>query len=267
MPVCVAIGTNRNAQSVGNDPSRLHYLVTDLPDDITLVAMVDPQNQAGVNTGKAMLNVYATDAAPLGPMLSVRGSLGAPELGIVPASDGTNFVETSIDGKRAAFADGTSSQRLLYIETNGHWVQFESRNIDDATLEEMAKAAVWNVDGSAAIPTSSLVDGLKLVLATDAPLDDLVGGIQVARADYASAGGQFGGPADLTSQGDNADTERTEFGLGSDEGRRCGWLRRRLRKTRRTHRLVIFSSCCGSEMVCCSSSGERTSRHRADDCC
>ena len=167
----VAIGTNRNDQSEGNDPSRLHWLLTDLPDGLELAQMSEPgsPSQTGPPGATTMENVYATDAAPLGPILSVRGSLGSPELEIVPASDGVNFQETTVGDRRAAFADSETGQRLLYVEVTGHWILLTARNIDDATLSKMAESAVRKADGTALIPAEGLLDDLTLVLPSDAP--------------------------------------------------------------------------------------------------
>ena len=102
----VAIGTNRNGQSVGNDSSRLHYLVTNPPEGLPLVFVSEPGTQHGPIGATVNMSVYATEAAPLGPIMSVNGSAGSPDLEVVPAASGTNFQETTIDGRRAAFAEG-----------------------------------------------------------------------------------------------------------------------------------------------------------------
>ena len=188
----VAIGTNRNDQSLGNDPSRLHWLLTDLPAGLVPVQMSEPgdQSQTGPPGVTAMINVYATDASPLGPIVSVAGSLGLRDQDIVPAAAGTNFHETTIAGRRAAIADGESGRRLLYVEVDGHWVVLTSRNIDDATLTKMAQAVVRSADGSAAIPSADLVDGLTLVLPADAPLSELGLGSNFAGVSYGDPDGR-----------------------------------------------------------------------------
>lgn len=186
----VAIGTNRNDQSEGNDPSRLHWLLTDLPEGLELAQMNDPGSQTGPSGATVMVNVYATDAAPLGPILSVSGSLGLPELEIVPASGGTNFRETTVGDHRAAFADGETGRRLLYVEVDGHWVLMTSRNIDDVTLSKMAESAVRNTDGTALIPAAGLLDGLTLVLPSDAPAALLGMGSDFSELSYADADGR-----------------------------------------------------------------------------
>ncbi|MEY2525103.1 MAG: hypothetical protein QOJ66_3668, partial [Ilumatobacteraceae bacterium] len=134
----LAIGTNRNGQSVSNDPSRLQWLMTDLPDGLPLVFVSEPGTQHGPVDAHVNMSVYATEAAPLGPILSVNGSAGSPDLEVVPAASGTNFQETTIDGRRAALADGETGQRLVYIEVGGHWAVLTARHIDDATLSKMA---------------------------------------------------------------------------------------------------------------------------------
>jgi hypothetical protein len=186
----VAIGTNRNDRSLGNDPSRLHWQITKLPEDLNLVFLSEPGSQTGPPGATVMVNVYATDAAPLGPILSVRGSMGRPELEIVPALDGANFEETTSGGRRAAFAEGATGQRLLYVEVDGHWVEMESRNIDDATLSTMAQSIVRSADGVALIPTASLLDGLTLVLPADAPAVNLGGGSDFSGMNYADPFGR-----------------------------------------------------------------------------
>jgi hypothetical protein len=186
----VAVGTNRNDQSVGNDPSRLHYLVTSPPDGLPLVLVSEPGTQRGPIGATVDMNYYATEAAPLGPILSVNGSAGSPDLEVVPAANGTNFQETTIDGRRAAFANGENGQRLLYIEDGGHWAVLTARNIDDATLSTMAAAAIRDANGSAVVPTAALLDGLTLVVPADAPVEDLTFGTNFSGLSYANPDGR-----------------------------------------------------------------------------
>jgi hypothetical protein len=183
----VAIGTNRNDQSQGNPSSRLYWQLTDLPDDFALVQMSEPGSQNGPAGSTVMVNVYATEAAPLGPILSIRGSMGAG-LEIVPVG-GTNFQETTIGGNRAAFADGGGGTRLLYIETDGHWVEMTSKNIDDATLSTMAQSMVRDPEGTAMVPASALLDGLTLVLPSDAPAAFLGMGTDFSGISYGTPDG------------------------------------------------------------------------------
>ncbi|MEY2446043.1 MAG: hypothetical protein QOE00_2623 [Ilumatobacteraceae bacterium] len=186
----VAIGTTRKDQSLGNDPQRLHWLINDLPNELSLVAMLDPVSQSGTVDPPVSFNLYATAAAPLGPILSVRGSMGMPNLDLVPAQGGTNISELTIDGRRAAFADGPSGQRLVYIETGTHWILLASRNLDDAALKVLAASAVRTDDGNASIPATGLVAGLTLVLSADTSYSVMLGGPNVTGADYAAPDGR-----------------------------------------------------------------------------
>ena len=186
----VAVGTNRNDRVSGNDPSRLHYLIARPPAGLNLVAVSEPGSQTGPPGETVMENVYATADAPLGPILSVRGSLGRPELDIIPAFGGKNFKETTIGGRRAAFADGETGARLLYIEADGRWVEMTSRNIDDAALSKMAQAVARAADGTAAVPAANLLDGLTLVLASDAPISEMNMGSNFSGISYATPDGR-----------------------------------------------------------------------------
>ena len=185
----IAIGTGRNDQSVGNDPSRLHWLVANPPDGLGLVMVSAPGTQTGPAGETVNVSAYATESAPLGPILMVSGSAGAG-LELTPAAGGSNFQETVIDGRRAALADGDTGRRLLYIEVDGHWAVLTSRNIDDATLSKMAAAVVRNADGSAVVPTTALLDGLTLVLPPDAPISDLNMGSNFSGLSYANPDGR-----------------------------------------------------------------------------
>jgi hypothetical protein len=185
----VAIGTNRNDLTPGSDPSRLYWLLTDLPDGLELVQMSEPGSQTGPPGATTMLNVYATDAAPLGPILSISGSIGRG-LEVQPAAGGVNFRETTIGDRRAAFADAESGTRLLYLEVDGHWVVMTSRNIDDTALSRMAQAVVRDANGIAKVPVEALQEGLTLVLSDDAPNADLGVGSDFSGISYAHPDGR-----------------------------------------------------------------------------
>ena len=79
----VEIGTNRNDQSIGNDPARLHWLINDVPDDLPLVALLDPTIQShGERVG---------DVQPLRHQCSPDGT----------AADGQGLEWDARDGPRA----------------------------------------------------------------------------------------------------------------------------------------------------------------------
>ena len=164
----VAIGSTGSGGPAGSDPGRLRWLIRNLPDGWKAISAEDPGDPTLNLTPANLDNVYATTAAPAGPILVVSGSEGRADAKIVPGTSAAekNYRELIIDGRRAAFADGSDGQdgeRVLYIETNSQWIRLTSRNIDDAALTTMAQSAIRNDDGTAAIPPADLTVGLELV--------------------------------------------------------------------------------------------------------
>ena len=164
----VVIGTNRDDVTTGNGPARFQWLVTDLPVGWKAQRVLNPYSASDRRPPPPIENVYGTDALPADPVVSVAGSNGSPGADILPGEGGsneTNYRELSIDGRRAAFADGNSGQRIMYIETDGHWIRLTSRHIDDTVLTQLAQAAVYADDGTAMIPPpiSAMVSNLSLL--------------------------------------------------------------------------------------------------------
>jgi hypothetical protein len=170
----VVIGTNRNDRTLGNDPARFQWIVTELPAGWSAQKAFDPFAPGDRKPPAPIDNVYATVTAPEGPVLEVTGSNGSADAEIVPG-EGTSFNETNyreltIDGRRAALAD-SNGQRIMYIETGGHWMKLTSRHIDDESLARLAESAIRNVDGTALIPPTKLTNGLKLLAPAGVPRD------------------------------------------------------------------------------------------------
>jgi hypothetical protein len=157
----VVIGTNRNKQSVGGDEDRFRWIVTELPAGWKAQNALNPNGPNDRTPPAPLDNVYATDSAPAGPVLTVTGSAGSP--GEAPFD--INYQELSIDGRRAALADSSDGRRIMFIESDGYWIQLTSRHIDDAVLTRLAQSAVRSADGTALIPPAQLSDGLKPVAA------------------------------------------------------------------------------------------------------
>lgn len=155
----VVIATNRNHRSVGGGAG-FRWIATDLPADWAARNAFDPYGPNDRRPPAPLDNVYATDSAPAGAVLVVTGSAPAPgETG----SNEANARESTIDGRRAVFADGNDGQRIVYIELPGSWTRLMSRHIDDSALTRLAQSAVRSDDGSARIPTAQLSDGLHQV--------------------------------------------------------------------------------------------------------
>ena len=184
----IAIGTNRN-ESVGNDPNKLHWLLRDLPSgwkpaDVFDSATSPPHQIPDVFA----TNLYATDAAPLGPMLSVQGSTDTTQ-GIVIGSysgDALGYVEFDLGGKRAAFARLPNGGRGLYVEINSSWVYLASRNISDELLLQLAGTLAADASGHYDVGAAALPDGFKKVVPMTATRRDLV---TVSYSSPASAAG------------------------------------------------------------------------------
>lgn len=169
----VAIGTNRNDRSLGNDPSSLRWLVEDLPAGWKATSVFDP-GASEINQHPSLINLYATRDPSKGPILFVQGSMGIKDQGVEPGQtkSQTNYQETTIGARRAVFADELAD-RVLYIDVDGHWVLLKAQHITDAQLSDLGRSVVLN-DGSAEIPAAALVDGLQLVAPASASIDSMI---------------------------------------------------------------------------------------------
>ena len=165
----VVIGTNRNDRSAGGDLARFRWIVTELPAGWKAQNALDPYGPSDRRPPAPADNVYATDSAPAGPVLTV-GSGGTP--GEAPFN--FNYQELSIDGRRAALADSSDGQRIMFIESDGYWIRLTSRHLDDAALTRLAQSAVRNADGTAMIPPAQLSDGLTLVASPGTQYDPIL---------------------------------------------------------------------------------------------
>jgi hypothetical protein len=173
----IAIGTNRNDQSVGNDLDPYRWIVTELPDGWAIQLALDPFGPTDQRPQVPSDNVYATDAAPEGPVLTLSGSNTAAGVEVIPgesAFNEKNYRELTINGEPAAFADGLEDQRILYIRNDDHWMRLTSRGIDDTLLTQLAQSAVWSANGRATLPPAALTDGLQLVAAAGTDLNPIL---------------------------------------------------------------------------------------------
>ena len=173
----IAIGTNRN-ESVGNhDPTRLHWLLRDLPSgwkptDVFDSATSPPHRIPDVFA----TNLYASDAAPLGPMLSVQGSTDTTQAIVIGSfsGDALGYVEFDLGGKRAAFARLQNGGRGLYVEIHSSWVYLASRNISDEVLIQLAATLAPDASGHFDVGASALPAGLHKVVPMTDPRRELV---------------------------------------------------------------------------------------------
>jgi hypothetical protein len=185
----IAIGTNRN-DSVGNDPARLHWLLRDLPSGWRPISLFDsttaPAGQLGL--GPFAMNVYATDAEPLGPFLTVQGTTDTTQAIDIGSYSGdvVSYEEVDLDGRRGAFATLLSGGRGLYVEINLAWVYMSSRGLSDDVLRELAATLAPDAVGHYDVAGSAVPDGMhKVVSASDRPSD-------IVSIDYSPPGGGLG---------------------------------------------------------------------------
>ena len=184
----IAVGTNRN-DAVGNDPARMRWLLRDVPAGWKPTSVFDQTTapQRPLPDGFAM-NMYATDAEPLGPSLTVHGTTDTTqgfELGSY-SGEVLSYQEFDLDGKRAAFATLPSGGRGLYVEINSGWVYLESQGISDDVLRDLARTLAPDAAGHYDVGESALPDGMhKVVSASDRRLE-------VVSVDYAPPGNGSG---------------------------------------------------------------------------
>ncbi|MEY2525105.1 MAG: hypothetical protein QOJ66_3670 [Ilumatobacteraceae bacterium] len=173
----IAIGTNRNESVGNNDPTKLHWLLRDLPSGWRPTSVFDTATSPPHQIPDVFaMNLYATEAAPLGPMLSVQGSTDttqAIDIGSY-SGDALSYAEFDLGGKRAAFATLPNGGRGLYVEINSSWVYLASRNISDELLIELAATLAPDATGHFDVAASALPAGFEKVVPMSATRRDLV---------------------------------------------------------------------------------------------
>jgi hypothetical protein len=162
----IAIGTNRNESVGNNDPTRLHWLLRDLPLGWKPADVFDSTTSPPHQIPDVFaMNLYATDAAPLGPMLSVQGSTDTTQRIDIGSysGDALGYTEFDLGGKRAAFATLPNGGRGLYVEINSSWVYLASRNISDELLIQLAGTLAADASGHYDVAAAALPDGFERV--------------------------------------------------------------------------------------------------------
>ena len=184
----IAVGTNRN-EPVGNNPARLRWLLRDLPSGWRPYSVFDTTSTPQPRSpGPFAMNVYATDAEPLGPFLTVQGSTDTTqrvELGSY-SGDVVSYEEFELDGKRAAFATLQNGGRGLYVEINAGWVYLSSHDISDEVLRQLATTLAPDAAGHYDVGGSALPKGMHKVISASDPPTNLV------TVDYATPGSGSG---------------------------------------------------------------------------
>ena len=151
----IAIGTNRNDRSVGNDPSDPRWILTDLPDGMGLRSVSGP-NPASVSRSYPLRWVlYASTEAPAGPILAI-----VPDE-FTDLADPATVEHVEVDGKQAVVARTRFlGQRWIDVELSpGHWVGMTTVGLDDTALLAAGAQLALGSDG---LPTLAQPESLGL---------------------------------------------------------------------------------------------------------
>lgn len=121
-------------------------VATDLPDGWSLVKAVGPGTR--VEDGQpADMVLYATDQAPLGPVVGVTTS----EYGLSGPERTDAIAVTLPDDRRATLSDEEFGTRWVDVEMQPNswisWVSLESRGLDDPALLALAASVIVPPDG------------------------------------------------------------------------------------------------------------------------
>jgi hypothetical protein len=117
-------------------PPDSRWVIDSLPTGWSTVSVQGPDEAASVLNFDRRSMIFASPSAPLGPILQVSWNADPTHRAIVPGEDlsATGFMETSLDGRRGAFADGPTGQRYLYVEIDAEWVVLQSRGLSDEQM-------------------------------------------------------------------------------------------------------------------------------------
>jgi len=135
-------------------------VATDLPDGWSLVKAVGPGTQTFEGMPPGRMNIYATEAAPLGPVVGISTE---------PMRGGERVDATTVtlpDGRRAILSDYAAGLRWADVEvTSGTWVSMQARGLDDPTILTLASSITLTGDQMPAFATAAA--GLSLVGASE----------------------------------------------------------------------------------------------------
>jgi hypothetical protein len=117
-------------------------LVTDLPPELTRVIAADvAPSLLGTASSYVKYQLYGTESAPAGPLFSYQWSVGELATYIEPGGsfdDGFGYVETTIDERRAVFANTKRGARQVYVQLDERWVLMTAVGLDDEVLRRIA---------------------------------------------------------------------------------------------------------------------------------
>ncbi len=183
----IAVGTNRN-DPVGNDPNEPRWILTDLPEGWSAVHATEPSERTLTDQqGLLRWVVYATDAAPLGPVVAI-----VPDQ-FTDMAEPSTLRHTEVDGRQAVVGQ-SHFPGVMWLDvelTAGHWVGMTGAGVDEAGMLAIgARLTIDNV--GLPILADPTTFGLTLVGAGD-PSEVAVlrsDAIGTATSTYRSAAGE-----------------------------------------------------------------------------
>ncbi|MCU1368074.1 MAG: hypothetical protein JWN39_3713 [Ilumatobacteraceae bacterium] len=177
----VLVHRHSNTTTAAPTGADLRWMLTDLPTGLSPQSVDGPQPVTGLESDPLARNgfMFATAAAPLGPMFAVYDAAN----GLSPGYDSsvTNYTELTLAGRRAALADGPGGLRLLYLEVgNDRWVEIDARSTSDAELTKIATALVASSDGTAVVDPDTLPAGVVQLPGDLTNMTNLTGGVTLS---------------------------------------------------------------------------------------
>ena len=149
--VALIVGAIAIYQSRDTSPATLgtpttRQVATDLPDGWSLVRAVGPGTQTADGMPPTMdMMLYATDRAPLGPVIG----LTAGQYGFSGREFSNTMSTTLADGRRVSLSDVQGDSRWADVEvTPGTWVGLESRGVEEASLLTLAATITLDTNGT-----------------------------------------------------------------------------------------------------------------------
>ena len=139
----IAIGSNRSDRSVGNDPSDPRWILTDLPEGMSLRSVSGPNPAAVSRSYPLRWVLYSSSQAPAGPIVAV-----VPDE-FTDLADPTTVQHVQVDGKQAVVARTRFlGQRWIDVELSpGHWVGITTVGLDNTALLAAGAQLALGSDG------------------------------------------------------------------------------------------------------------------------
>lgn len=142
----------------------LHWIVTDLPAGWNAESAQDIEPRPSASAGASVrTKIYATDAAPAGPIISVEWTVGNQPTVLQPGTnkDETGAVDSIVNGRRVVTANTASGGRVVYVAVADRSVRIRGRHVEAATLTRIAKDVIVDAAGDVTLDAGAIPVGLS----------------------------------------------------------------------------------------------------------